>query len=282
VAALTDEILMAYADGALDAEAAARVEALVRGDARAQARVLMFKATGRELSSLYDGVLNEPVPAPLTRFVMAYGKERESPALLRLASQNSGLAASLPPRRERFGRLWAERVARAVPAGAGWHMAAAAGVALIVGTGAGFWLRGGQDGASGPSLAALRQGPVLASGTLHQVLETVPSGKDGRTADNSTPGSMAVRAVLTFKAKGGGYCREYEIAAGQGLFQGLACRQPGGQWAVEAHVALAAQASGKGVPAAQSEALDKLADSRIDGDALSGSQEKAAIKNGWK
>jgi hypothetical protein len=152
----------------------------------------------------------------------------------------------------------------------------------MVGAGAGFFLRGGQDGALGPSLAALRQGQIVASGALHRVLETLPSDKEGRTADNSTPGSMALRAVLTFKARDGGYCREYELAAAQGLFHGLACRQANGHWAVEAHVAEPAQTSGKGTPAAQSEALNAIVDGRIQGDALGKDQEKAAIKSGWK
>jgi anti-sigma factor RsiW len=281
VAALTDEILMAYADGALDAGAAARIEALVKADPQAQARVFMFKATGKALSAPYEAVLQEPVPDRLIDFVMTYGKGRESPSVLRLAAQKPALAASLPRRGQRLKQLWADFRERLIPDGARWHLAAASGLALMVGAGAGFLLRGGgQDGALGPSLAALRQGQIVASGALHQVLETLPSDKDGRKADR-TPGSVAVRAVLSFKAKGGSYCREYELAAAQGLFQGLACRQAGGRWAVEAHVAEQAQTSGKGTPAAQSEALNAIVDGRIEGDALGKDQEKAAIKSGW-
>jgi hypothetical protein len=121
----------------------------------------------------------------------------------------------------------------------------------------------------------MRQGQILASGALHQVLETQPSDKE--RGAGSTQGTTAVRAVLTFRTKEGGYCREYTMAA----YQGLACRQAGGQWVVDAHVAQKPAAAGT-QPVAHGEELDNIVESRKKGDALGESEEKAAIKRGWK
>jgi hypothetical protein len=182
----------------------------------------------------------------------------------------------LPLRRAQLAGLWAG-FQRLIPDGAGRHLAAASGIALIVGVSAGFLLRGaGED--DGPGLAVLPDGRILVSGTLHQVLESLPSNE--ARAAGRRPGA-AVRAVLTFRAKGGGYCREYEMAAPQGQFQGMACRQADGQWAVEAYVAQADAATGVHV-VGNGEVLDKLAESRMEGDAFGKDEEKAAIGSRWK
>jgi len=288
VAAFTDEILMAYADGALDAEAGARIAALIKADPAARARVSMFRATGKELSGLYEGVLREPVPAHLADFVMNYGKEgqaRPAPAglaYLNLAPRRPARnAASSLSGRQRLMGLWAGWRERLIPEGvAGWHLAAAASaLVLTVGAGAGFLLRD-QDGGLGPGLSVLRHRQILARGTLYQVLETLPSNEE--RAAGSSQGAAAIRAVLTFRTREGGYCREYEMATAQGQFQGLACRQAGGEWAVEAHAAQKAQASGAPHPVGHGEQLDKAVDRRMEGDAFGAADEEAAIKNGWK
>jgi hypothetical protein len=286
VAAFTDEMLMAYADGALDAEAGARIAALIKADPEARARVLLFRATGKELSCLCEGVLREPVPAHLTQFVMTYGKGRAaSPAQKRLALAGPARLSLAPAasslRRVRLTSLWAGLRERLIPeGGGGWQLAAASALALIVaGAGAGFLLRD-QDGGLGPGLSVLRQGQILASGPLHQVLESLPSNEE--RAAGSTKGATAVRAVLTFRTKEGGYCREYELATAQGQFGGLACRQAGGDWAVEVHAAQQAQATGMHHPVGHGERLDQLVDGRMEGDAFGEAEEKAAIKNGWK
>lgn len=56
---------MAYADGALDAEAQARVAAAVSADATLAARVEAFASTGRTLGALFDDKLDEAPPKAL-------------------------------------------------------------------------------------------------------------------------------------------------------------------------------------------------------------------------
>jgi hypothetical protein len=167
--------------------------------------------------------------------------------------------------------------AKLMPQSAGWRLAAALALALTIGAGTGFLLRG--DGGLGPNLATLRPGQMLKSGVLHHVLESLPSNEE--RAAGPAQGATAVRAVLTFRTKEGGYCREYEAAGPQGRFQGLACRQAGGHWAVEAHVAQEPAAAGTQA-ASQAEVLDKIAESRMEGDAFGEAEERAAIKRAWK
>jgi anti-sigma factor RsiW len=278
VAAFTDEILMAYADGVLEGEARARIEALIKVDTQARARVLLFKATGQALAGAYEGVLQEPVPAHLIQFVMDCGKEREESPAPGPASLNLAPAASpWPSRLAHAMGLWGAWRDRLIPQGAGWQLAAASALVLIAGAGASFLFRG--DGGVGPNLAALRPGQALTRGVLHQVLETLPSNEE--RAAGGSQGAAAARAVLTFKAKDGSYCREYEVTTAQGHSQGLACRQAGGDWTVEQHVGQKAAAAGA-QPAGQGQLLDQAVDSRIEGIAFGDAEEKAAIKNGWK
>jgi len=96
-----------------------------------------------------------------------------------------------------------------------------------------------------------------------------------------------VRAILTFKSKGGGFCREYETETAKGnRFAGLACREPGGEWSIQVHVAEAAAAHNAGTsPSAggpHEEALDPIVDGMIAGIAFGKDEENAAIASGWK
>lgn len=61
----TDEELMAWADGTLDAVAHARVAAAVAADPALAARAEAFSMTGRSLGTLFDAKLAESPPAAL-------------------------------------------------------------------------------------------------------------------------------------------------------------------------------------------------------------------------
>ena len=59
---LSDEMLMAYADGQLDAGDRARVKKLVAQDPALAARLEIFQATGHGLASVFDEHMNAPLP----------------------------------------------------------------------------------------------------------------------------------------------------------------------------------------------------------------------------
>src|SRR5262249_9185250 len=68
---LSDETLMAYADGQLTLAEVARIERLLASDPGLRARFGVFRTTGRELASLFDDHLNAPLPSRLKRFTPA-------------------------------------------------------------------------------------------------------------------------------------------------------------------------------------------------------------------
>lgn len=64
--AISDEILMAYVDGELDAAACAEVDAALAGDAALRAKLEAQQKLRARLSAAFDGALAERVPARLS------------------------------------------------------------------------------------------------------------------------------------------------------------------------------------------------------------------------
>lgn len=68
---VTDEMLVAHADGALSGEEARRVEAALAADAALAARYAALAGAGRAARAAYAGVAREPVPDRLLAAVLA-------------------------------------------------------------------------------------------------------------------------------------------------------------------------------------------------------------------
>ncbi len=267
MAALTDEILMAYADGELDGEGRALVEAHLEWDTDAKWRLEAFRSTGEALAHLYQQPMYEPVPRQLTDFVMQYG--RQQPARAKRVQPKASFVS------------WLEKF---LPQPVAWQLAAASTAALVIGLSAGWFLHGTDGASTGDQLVAFEGGRIYASDALSRVLEQEPSRHDARISGGAGE-AVVMRASLTFKDKNQRYCREYEIATPGGKgFVGLACRTGEGKWAVQVHVASSVNTPGKVIPAdgSRPEALDAIVDRLIDGDALGRDDEAAVIANGWK
>ena len=73
---LTDEMLMAYADGQLDDAEKRRIEALIASDPAYAARVESFRRSGQAARDAFAGVMAEPVPLGL---VSAIAKASPAP-----------------------------------------------------------------------------------------------------------------------------------------------------------------------------------------------------------
>jgi hypothetical protein len=147
-AEIEDTMLMAYADGELDAETAARVEAALERDEALAERLGQFLESRTLLKAAYDPP--SPVSAQLEAAVRAMAAPE--PVVVSMAA----------------------RRAAARPA---WQPAAlAASLALAVGLGAG-WLLGGPGASTAPQLA-LAQGaePALASLPAGQSVD-LPGGQ---------------------------------------------------------------------------------------------------------
>jgi hypothetical protein len=302
VVQLTDEMLMAYADGALKAPTRAKVEAVLQIDPEARRRLKAFRATGHQLSKLYGKPMAEPVPASLRDFVLNFPLEqnktpaasakRVAPQVVeflrrlplkakggaaQIGGRAGGLALKVKPAADAVSAWLADRVSPP----ARWQLGLASAATIAVSLGVG-WLA--HDGAQPNILVSFEDGRVYASGALQRVLEESPSSDLKKIAGASASDTVRMRPILTFKTEQGAWCREYEIKSEHnGTYAGLGCRQADGKWALEVNVPTGAGEKQKFYHAAShSVQLDAFVTSVMSGDVLGREKEAAAIASGWK
>jgi hypothetical protein len=252
----TQDEIAAFINGRLHGADAERIAMALEQDPAAQAAAERLAAGAPPHPA--DALLRDAFAAPMEETVPA----RLAAAVL----AEPGKVASLP-RRGGGGarRAWA-------PA------AMAAGVALALGFGAGFSLRGPADPApQAVAEATLSVGP--AAGAALAAFETAASGaeRDG------------LRLAASFRDAAGRACREFEALDAGGLpaAAGVACREGGG-WRVLAMAAVAAAsvapADGGYAPAGGdgADALGAMLDALGAGPALSPEEEAAMIAGGWR
>jgi hypothetical protein len=180
-----DEMLMAYADGELDAAERAQVEAAMAADPQLARRVSAHQALRRTVATGFGKVLEEPVPERL--------------ATLARSAVPSSKAQVLPFRRQAAAaRPWLQ-----------WGSLAASFL-----LGALVWQFGARPYLSGPVVD--RNGELIASGVLARALSNQLVAEQGAT----TPVQMGV----SFLSKGGDYCRTFQLRAAAGL-AGMACQR---------------------------------------------------------
>ncbi len=281
MAKVTDEMLMAYADGALNALARAKVEAVLQGDPEARRRLEFFRETGKAaLSKLYDRPMTEPVPERLKEFVLNY-RAPVRVSKVRLVRERLGkLGGAISPK----ARVVADGVVRWLtapgPQPVRWQLAAASAAILAVGASAGIFLSSGEnfDG-----LVSYKDGHIFANGGLKNVLEKEPSRQEVRIGGVRGE-AVTMRATLTFRNRQQTYCREYEIETPRdGSFAGLGCRDRDGNWALQVHVPTKAPGGGtQPVGVIPLPALDGIVEQSQTGDVFGRDEEAAAIGSGWK
>jgi hypothetical protein len=242
----TSEELMAYADGALDAERRRALDAAIASDAALRARVEALRAQRERVESAYASVIGEPVPARLR--ALLDDAPKASAVVVDLAAARAH-NAERPP-----ARAW------------GWMqwggMAASVLLGLLIGLQ--FAPRG-----DGGVLVAERGGRLVAGATLARALDTqLASHAQG-----------AVTVQLSFIDKSGRYCRTFSSAG----VAGLACRDATA-WALlvaapaPAQTPMAMRQAATALPRAVLDAVDQ----RIDGNALNAAQERDAREHDWK
>lgn len=261
MAELTDETLMAYADGELDPPARADVEVALAQDPEARRRLEMFMATGAPLADLFSKPMREPVPAHLLAIIAEHEPVRRRRPLSALLDWGVGRALFGGPR-------WAGAIAWGLPvlllaAGIGWH-----------------WL-GTEDHLQ--QLVTLEHGQIFAQGPLNATLETAPSGSD--VSLGSGAAAFTMQAVLTFKNRRQDFCRQYAVRTPDSAYAGIACRGSDGRWRLDLHIAVAPHSPNRDriVPAGKAhETVEAAVSKLIEGDALDQNDEKALIRNGWR
>ena len=175
----SDEELMAYADGELDAARRAAVEQAMREDPAVAAAVERHRALRADVFGAFAGVLDEPVPERLV-------PRASTAAVLPLDAARAARAQA----RRRW--TWPE-----------WG-AMAASLALGVLAGAAGWHTMSADG--GATLASAN-GTVVARGALADALTDAVAGRD----------EHGVRIGVSFRSKNGEYCRSFVSGSAAGL-----------------------------------------------------------------
>ena len=206
------EKLMAYADGELNSNEHAEVQALLASDPQAREVLQAFTQNKPLLQAAYQPVLQEPVPQRLLdavrRSAGAVPLQTPVPRPLQDAPQ---MLPGAPAARD--GAAHPQAIAANRPIY--WpQFATAAGVALVVGLLGGHWW--GSQGGSSQDVAA-RQ--------FQQVMQTAATGESVSLVEKW----KAVSA--SFQNKSGQLCREFEQDTGQRLAHGLACKTAD-QWVV--------------------------------------------------
>lgn len=241
----TDDVLMAYVDGELDADAAVAVEAALAQDAGLAARVARQRDVRRAVRAAFEPVLAEPMPQ-------------------RLLATARGSAVA-PVRSRRW--TWLEWGAIAASLAIGGVL----GAVLLHET------RLSAPGIGPAADISADDAGLRARGALAFALQDQLAATQAADA--------AVRIGVSFVSTTGDYCRSFMLApVGAGTsVGGLACRRAGA-WRLlalaEADPASAAQyrQAGTPVPAPVQRALEE----RIRGEALDAAAELAARQRGWE
>jgi len=248
-----DETLMAFADGELDAETTATVEAAMETDDDLVARVAAFVESRALAASALKPLIEEPVPEALTRSVQKMIDEARElatdPSGPQVAANN---VVAFPPRDTH-------------PVRSTWAMPLAASLAAVV-FGVGGYLAG-QAGAPASGNLAMT---TIGDTAIVQALDSAPSGTD------VVAGDATLKLVSSFRDASGTLCREFELhRASRSAIVSIACRPEQG-WDVR--LAVAAQAAEEDyVPAGATEAVDSYLTTINAGAPLSDAEEKKAL-----
>jgi len=203
---ITEDLLMAYADGEADAETRAAVEAAMAVDGAIRERVEAHRRLRGTLAGAFGSAMNEPVPERLLAAVRGEAASSQSSRraeIVDLAAVRARKAAPKTPPRPR--RAWVQWSA----------LAACLAIGVIAARGL------GSIGTS--PMIADRHGTLMAQGGLSQAL-------DQQIAGSAAAPDQAVKIGVSFRSSDKLYCRTFQVVRGDGL-AGLACRAPTG-WQV--------------------------------------------------
>ncbi len=249
---ISDEMIMAFVDGELDAGQTKIVEHVLETDPALQEKAAMFSETTSMLAGVYDGPLHEEVPECLVRTVQKYS--REESWFARFA--------------EKFRQMLCFSAMRPAPAFALITL-------LIISGGFFYHFSAGSNGYP----------KFVLDASFAQGLDTMLPGHV--FAVNNA--SVQVSPVVTFTDKENRYCRRFDVLDqvdnNQIIGRGIACREKTKQWRTIAYQ----QIPEKGLtPSARSSfelaGSSNPVDSVMNKEArtlLSDQQVRALIKNGW-
>jgi hypothetical protein len=249
--AVSEEMIMAYADGELDAAGQAEVEAAMARDPEIAGRIEAHHKLRASIAGAFGAVLADPVPDRLVEAVKgkAAAPQDNIVELAKFRAKPDAPARRPAPRWAQFGAIAATLVV-GVMVGRVWLAAPAAPLAVDPG------------------------GQLAAQGALAKALNNQLA--------SAGPGKAVVIGV-SFRSNAGQYCRTFQVNQGAGL-AGVACRDAQA-WAVRMAMASPVQAPTTGYRTAASETPAPVLDavqSLISGDPLDAKGEAAAKAAGWR
>ena len=274
---VSDEVLMAYADGALDPAERQAVEAVLQRHPELRQKVEKFRATLSPLQNLFRASIGvdhlEPLIERIRRADLTPAQPVARPIEVRHLPQARPMRAPRHP----------------------WHqyypVAIAASLALLIGAALGSQLQP-RAASSVPtaSFIGVSDGRLTAQGPLQDLLEHTARGLPVRA--EFAGGTWELEAAFSFRSIGQQPCRRYDLRSmeAQAHFAGFACRSADGEWTVQAHAKLDATpvnpgttftpASGPSVDAADV-ALEAAIRAASGGKVYPDAEEKAALVAGW-
>jgi hypothetical protein len=197
---ITEEMIMALADGELDGPEAEVVRDAIAANSTLRDQFDRYQESRQLLSSGFEGLLERPVPEDMRKLVL----EQTAPG---------GAVVSLEAARARRGRLFGFDV-----------LSQAAAAAVLLGAAA---LGGYQMGQNGPATDGLVLAGLLPAGSpISAALSAAPAGTSVEV------GGAEFLAVATYQVAEGQVCREFELNRDGSGAVGLACRVDAG-WQVE-------------------------------------------------
>jgi hypothetical protein len=197
---ITDEMIMAFADGELSGPEAEAVSAAIQASSALKQQFDTYKQSRRVLAEGFGGLLDRPVPEDMKKLVL----EQAAPG---------GGVISLDAARSRRKRLFGPDVLSRVAA-----------AVVLLGAAA---LGGYQAGQHQPAADNLVFAGLLPEDSpIAVALSSTPSG------NSIDVGGSGFVAVATYEIGEGQVCREFELDRGGSGTVGLACRVEDG-WQVE-------------------------------------------------
>lgn len=252
VMTISDQTLMAYVDGELDAETRAAVEASMASDPGVAKRVARQRALRKKLRAEYDRVLAEAVPDRLL------ATARTAPAAPPEATVTD-LARARARRAAHAGHRWS------------WPQWGAVAASLVLGVLLGQALL--RSPGAGPIDA--RDGRLVAQGALAEALSEQLASSQAIDA--------RIGMGLSFRSRSGDYCRTFVLREGPGL-AGLACRERN-DWVVQMIAPNEAPTAAGDYRMAGAELpllVLKAVEEHIQGDPLDTDGEAAARASDWR
>ena len=254
---LDDDMLMAFADGELDAKEREAVEKAMAADEAIAQRVQMFIETRACAKEAFEPMLDEPVPDALAAKIKDM-----------VAASEAASAHADPGQVTDNVTVLKSKSDLAKPGGAPyWSLPLAASIALVAGAAAGFITGRGDDVQTGGTHLSMLNAPAFS-----RALESVASGDERPFEDGGR-----FRAIASFRDDGGTFCREFELDESNGsTVVGVACHG-GAEWQLRFSV-VAGKTDAGYAPASSLEALDAYLGAVGAGEPLSTEDEAAALR----